>query len=106
MPWWGWVLSWIALTVIGAAYVAWRLWRLWSPLKALGREVADVQDRLSEIEARVRDLESELRDVDDLAVLQHPAVLRQQRNDLRRRTREERVARRHAHRPAWVDHVD
>ncbi|WP_265446508.1 hypothetical protein [Flexivirga meconopsidis] len=106
MQWWQWVLLWAALALLGTAYVGWRLWRLWPPLKALGREAADAQDRLTEIEARVRELEDQLRSVDDLAVLRSPAELREEYETLRSRRRAERDARRKARRPAWTDHVE
>ncbi|GGB35937.1 hypothetical protein GCM10011492_28300 [Flexivirga endophytica] len=106
MSWWQWVLLWLLLAVLGAAYVGWRLWRLWGPLKKLGAEAAIAQERLAAIEAEINELEHQLRTVDDLAVLQDPAELRRQRADLKARHRAQRAAHRKSHRPDWAHHVE
>lgn len=106
MQWWGWALVWIALVALAIAYLGWRCWRLWPPLKALGVEAAQAQDRLAAVEAQIEALQEQLEDVDDLAVWQSPARLRQEYADQRARRRAERAKKRAAHRPAWADHVE
>ena len=84
MPWWGWVLIGVVLFLAAAAVLTSLGLSLYRQFKALFRELGEASDRLSAVSAEIQELS---RRVQEPAVFENPAELRQERLLSRRRER-------------------
>ena len=100
LPWWGWVLLWTVLVVVGGAWIGLSARRTWRSARALTEEVSRAGGLLAELEARA----DELRDVlpGPSAVTQDPQTVRAEYQAVRAATAAERRARRAVRRPPWA----
>ncbi len=102
---WWWVLIWVLLVVIAAAYLGARAWGVWGRLKELTREVSRASSTLSALETQVDRL-SEHRPAPVPDVFGDPRRLRREREATRAALRAQRRARLSARRPGWANHLD
>ena len=102
---WWWVLIWVLLLVIAAAYLATRAWGFWGQVKELMAEV----NRAS---ATVAALQVETDRLGQRPPAPHPDVfgdrrrLRREREATRASLKSQRRARQAARRPSWARHLD
>jgi hypothetical protein len=102
---WWWVLIWVLLVVIAAAYLGSRAWGVWGQAKELGAEVQRASETLSALESQAERLrERPLRT--ELAVFGDPRALRRERLATVGALREQRHKRRVKRRPRWARHLD
>jgi len=102
---WWWVLIWVLLVVIAAAYLANRGWAVWGQVKELNAEVARASRTIDAIQAQTDRLRERPR-APELAVFGDPWQLRRERLATRGALREKRRARRRARLPLWARHLD
>ncbi|QGN57292.1 hypothetical protein [Nostocoides sp. HKS02] len=102
---WSWVLIWVLLVVIAAAYLARRLWGVWGQFKDLTEELGHASATLDALQVQADRL-GERGPAPELAVFGDPRQLRREREVTRGTLREQRRARRAAHRPGWARTVD
>ena len=100
LPWWGWVLLWLALLVGASIVLGVRARRVWGSTKALGREVERASALVAELEARA----DELRDLEPppTAVTQPLHSVREQYRQQRAEASAARRARRAERLPPWA----
>lgn len=102
---WWWVLIWVLLVVIAAAYLATRAWAVWGRVKELGAEVDRASSTVSALQAETDRLGDPVPPA-DLAVFGDPRGLRREREATRASLKHQRRARQAARRPAWARHLD
>jgi hypothetical protein len=102
---WWWVLIWVLIVVIAAAYLANRAWAVWGQVRELNVEVARAAAIVAELEAQTNRL-GERPPAPELAVFGDPRQLRRERLATRGALREQRRARRAARLPVWARHLD
>jgi hypothetical protein len=102
---WWWVLIWVLLVVLAAAYLGARAWGVWGQLKNLTREVSHASSTLTALETQVDRL-SEHRPAAPPDVFGDPRRLRREREASRAALRAQRRARLAARRPGWANHLD
>jgi hypothetical protein len=102
---WWWVLVWVLLVLVAAAYLATRAWAVWGQFKELTAELGRASETLSALEAQTDRL-GERPPAPQLAVFGDPRQLRRERLATRGALSRQRRARRAANRPAWARHLD
>ncbi|HEX5426988.1 MAG TPA: hypothetical protein VFX00_01580 [Pedococcus sp.] len=102
---WWWVLIWVLLVVIAAAYLGSRAWGVWGQAKELGAEVQRASETLSALETQAERLR-ERPPEPALAVFGDPRALRRERLATIGALREQRHKRRVKRRPRWARHLD
>ena len=102
---WWWVLIWVLLVVIAAAYLAMRAWEVWGQVRELTAEVSRASATVAALETQVDRL-SEHRPAPVPDVLGDPRRLRREREATRAALRAQRRARLAARRPGWAKHLD
>lgn len=101
-----WILVWVVLVILSALYL-WSKGRvLWRKAVLVGSELAEAQDRLTEVQAQVDRLGESTEAIHTLAVFEDPSRVRAERTATRRTLQEERRARRARNLPSWARHVD
>ena len=100
LPWWGWLLFWVALVGGSALWLGLLVRDVWRRAGALGAEVSRASEMVAALEARA----DELRDVEPavLAVTQPLSSVRAQHQGQRASTRAARQARRADRMPPWA----
>lgn len=97
---WWWVLIWVLLVLVAAAYLAMRGWAVWGQVKELRTEVARASEVASALEVQVDRIgESPL---PASSVFLDPRTVREDLAGTRAGLREERRARRDATMPGWA----
>lgn len=102
---WWWVLIWVLLVVIAAAYLGSRAWAVWGQAKELGAEARRASALVEAIQGEVDRL-GEPAEPPRPTVLDDPRQLRRERERARAALREQRRSRRAARRPGWARDVD
>jgi hypothetical protein len=102
---WWWVLIWVLLVVIAAAYLASRAWGLWGQLKELTAEVSRTSETVAALQAQTDRL-GERPPAAPSDVFGDPRQLRREREATRASLKRERRARQAARRPSWARHLD
>jgi hypothetical protein len=102
---WWWVLIWVLLVVIAAAYLATRAWAVWGQVKELAAEVGRASETLSALQSQTDRL-GDRSPAPQLAVFGDPRQLRRERLATRGALREQGRARRAANLPTWARRLD
>jgi len=102
---WWWVLIWVLLVVIAAAYLATRGWAVWGQFKELTAEVRRSSETVAALQAETNRL-GERSPAPASDVFGDPRQLRRERDATRASLRQQRRARQAARRPGWARHLD
>ena len=102
---WWWVLIWVLLVVIAAAYLATRAWGVWGQVKELNAEVRRSSDTVAALQAQ-GDRLGERAPAPQPDVFGDPRQLRRERDATRASLKQQRRARQAARRPSWARHLD
>jgi hypothetical protein len=102
---WWWVLIWVLLVVIAAAYLATRVWAVWGQFKELTAEVGRTSATVAALQAQTDRL-GERPAAPHPDVFGDPRQLRREREATRASLKRERRARQAARRPSWARHLD
>ncbi len=102
---WWWVLIWVLLVVIAAAYLASRAWGVWGQVKDLTAEVAHASETVAALQAQA-DRVGDAVPPAEPAVFGDPRALRREREVTRASLKQQRRARQAARRPSWARHLD
>ena len=102
---WWWVLIWVLLVVIAAAYLATRAWGVWGQFKELTAEVARSSQTVTALQAQ-GDRLGERPPARPADVFGDPRQLRRERDATRASLKQQRRARQAARRPSWARHLD
>ena len=102
---WWWVLIWVLLVVIAAAYLATRAWGVWGQFKELTAEVARSSQTVAALQAQ-GDRLGERPPARRADVFGDPRQLRRERDATRASLKHQRRARQAARRPSWAKHLD
>ena len=102
---WWWVLIWVLLVVIAAAYLATRAWGVWGQFKELTAEVARSSQTVAALQAQ-GDRLGERPPARQSDVFGDPRQLRRERDATRASLKQQRRARQAARRPSWAKHLD
>lgn len=102
---WWWVLIWVLLVVIAAAYLATRAWGVWGQFKELTAEVRRSSETVAALQTQADRLgEPSMPPKPD--VFGDPRRLRRERDATRASLKQQRRARQAARRPSWARHLD
>ena len=102
---WWWVLIWVLLVVIAAAYLATRAWGVWGQLKDLNAEVGRASETITTLQSEADRL-GERTPAPELAVFGDPRLLRRERLTTRAALKQQRRARQAERRPSWARRLD
>ena len=102
---WWWVLIWVLLVVIAAAYLATRAWGVWGQFKELTAEVRRSSETVAALQAETSRLGESPR-APQPDVFEDPRKLRRERDATRASLKQQRRARQAARRPSWARHLD
>ena len=102
---WWWVLIWVLLVVIAAAYLATRAWGVWGQVKELTAEVSRSSETVAALQAQ-GDRLGERSPAPQPDVFADPRQLRRERDATRASLKQQRRARQAARRPSWARHLD
>jgi hypothetical protein len=102
---WWWVLIWVLLVVIAAAYLATRAWGVWGQVKELTAEVSRSSETVAALQAQ-GDRLGDRRPAPQADVFGDPRQLRRERDATRASLKQQRRARQAARRPSWARHLD
>ena len=102
---WWWVLIWVLLVVIAAAYLATRAWAVWGQFKELTAEVRRSSETVAALQTQADRL-GERSTPPTPDVFGDPRQLRRERDATRASLKHQRRARQAARRPSWARHLD
>ena len=102
---WWWVLIWVLLVIIAAAYLATRAWGVWGQFKELTAEVSRSSETVAALQTQTERL-GERPPAPPPDVFGDPRQLRRERDATRASLKQQRRARQAARRPSWARHLD